>query len=197
VVGVVEHDFTSALAAVDRSLALSPSSALTYAFSAIIRAWKGDDADAVAHAETALRHSPYDPLIWMPYVGLAYTHFFSGRFEDALGAAVRALRGNPRFSVPAFLQTASLARLRRDTEAAAAGRHLLELQPGFTIASLVDSAFATHLLEQKTDIRIIQALLEPETYCPPTPDRGADLLPVPSPVRRERAHPPGIRLPRC
>jgi tetratricopeptide (TPR) repeat protein len=125
VVGVVEHDFTSALIAIDRSLALSPSSALNYAFSAIIRAWKGDDADAVAHAETAFRHSPYDPLIWMPYIGLAYTHFFSRRFEDALSAAVQALRGNPHFSVPAYLQTASLARLGRDTEAVAAGGYLL------------------------------------------------------------------------
>src|SRR5437773_10338609 len=40
--------------------------------------------------------------------------------------------------------------------------------------------FATHLLEQKTDIRIIQVLFEAETYCPPTPDREANLLPVPS-----------------
>jgi adenylate cyclase len=143
VIGAIEHDFASALEAIDRSLALSPSSALTYIFSTLIRAWKGDDDDAVAHAETALRHSPYDPLNWGAFVGLAYTHFFSGRFEEALGAAVRALQGNPRFSVPAFLQTASLARVGRDTEAAAAGRHLLELQPGFTIASLVDSAFTS------------------------------------------------------
>ncbi|MPZ31966.1 MAG: tyrosine-type recombinase/integrase [Rhodospirillales bacterium] len=44
-------------------------------------------------------------------------------------------------------------------------------------------AYATRLLEAKVDTRVIQVLLEADTYCPPTPGRGTDLLSIPSPVR--------------
>ena len=143
VVGVVERDYETALEALDRSLALSPSSALAFGFSSIIRAWMGDDTTAIEHAGVGIRLSPYDPLIYLPYVGLAYANFFAGNFVAAASAARRASAANPRFSVPCYLHTAALVRLGRQDEAKLMAKLLLELQPGFTVSGLVSGNITT------------------------------------------------------
>jgi len=143
VVGVMERDYQTAIEALDRSLMLSPSSALAFGFSSIIHAWRGDDRTAVEHAETGIRLGPYDPLIYLPYVGLAYSHFFVGNFLEAASAARRASAANPRFSVPCYLHIAALVGLGRIDEANSMATVLLELQPGFTVSGLVSGNITT------------------------------------------------------
>jgi tetratricopeptide (TPR) repeat protein len=143
VVGILARDYDIALEALDRSLALSPSSALAFGFSSIIRAHKGHDQTAIEHAKMGIRLGPYDPLIYLPYIGLAYASFFSGNFVEAASAAARACAANPRFSVPRYLHTAALVRLGQLQEAKSVAKVLLGLQPGFTIRSLVSGNITT------------------------------------------------------
>jgi adenylate cyclase len=140
VIAAAGLDYETALTAFDRSFALSSSSALALGFSSIVRAWMGDDAIAIEHANSALRLSPFDPLIYVPYLGLAYAHFAAGRFEETAAAARLASQSNPRFSVPYMLQAAALGILGRREDARIAVERLLELRPGITVATAILSA---------------------------------------------------------
>jgi len=140
VIAVCGRDFETALTAFDRSFALSSSSALALGFSSIVRAWKGDDAIAVEHAERAIRLSPFDPLIYLPYVSLAYAHFAASRFEEMVSAANLATQSNPRFTPPLILLAAALGCLDRSEDAKTVVQRLLELQPGITVGTAILSA---------------------------------------------------------
>jgi adenylate cyclase len=140
VIAVCGSDYETALAAFDRSFALSSSLAAALGFSSVVRAWKGDDAIAVEQANRAIRLSPFDPWIYLPYVGLAYAHFAAGRFEETVGAASLASQSNPRFTVPVILHAAALGCLGRSVDVKAVVQRLLELQPGLTVATAILSA---------------------------------------------------------
>jgi TolB-like protein len=143
VIAAMERDYPTALDALDCALALSPSSALAFGFSSIVRAWMGDSVTAIEHAKIGIRLSPYDPLIYLPYVGLAYAQFFAGDWMEAAGAARRASQANPQFSVPCYLLTAAFIRLGRISEAKSSSKRVLELQPGFTVSGLVSGDITT------------------------------------------------------
>lgn len=140
VIAVVEYDYVTATAAFDRSFGLSSSSALALGFSSIVRAWMGDDATAVDHAERAIRLSPFDPLLYVPYIGLAYAHFAAGRFAEAADAGGRAAQSNPRFTMPYILQAAALASLGLVEEARVLADRVCELEPSLTVSTATRSA---------------------------------------------------------
>ncbi len=140
VIAVVDNDFKTAVAAFDRSFGLSTSSALALGFSSIVRAWMEDGVTAVDQAERAIRLSPFDPLLYLPYIGLAYAHFIAGRFAEAADAAGRAAESNPRFTVPHMLRAAALANLDHRPEAQDAVDRLRDLEPTATVSTVIQSA---------------------------------------------------------
>jgi adenylate cyclase len=143
IVGIFEQDYETAFNTFDKSFALNPSCAVAFGLSSLIRAWSGDSATAIEHAEWGLRLSPFDPMSYNPYNGLAYAHFFAGRFDEAATAASMASRANPRFSIPWILRAAALARSGRIDQAKAAAQWVRDLEPNLTISSFLASNFTS------------------------------------------------------
>ena len=143
IVGIFEHDYETALNAFDKAFSLNPSSALAFGLSSIIRAWNGDSATAIEHAELALRLSPFDPMSFNAYNGLACAQFFAGRCDEAASAASMATQANPRFSIPWILRAAALAQAGRIADAKASAQRVLDLQPSFTVSSFLAGNFTS------------------------------------------------------
>ena len=123
--------------AIDHALALNSSSALALGLGSTILAHAGRTTQAIEYGERALRLSLHDPTVYLPLTGLGIAHCAAGNFEEAAVVCNKAAQSNPRFSFPVVLQTAALSRLRRENDAKAAARRVLELEPRFSVAEFV------------------------------------------------------------
>jgi adenylate cyclase len=134
VLAALVRDHEAGLAALRRALALSPSSALAFGFSALAHCHAGDYGTAIEHAHRALRLSPFDPLSFRPLNALAYAHLFTGRHEAAAEYAARSIQANPGFEVCHALLVASLVEAGQLEEAREAARRMMATFPTFRIA---------------------------------------------------------------
>jgi adenylate cyclase len=139
-IGLVAHDYKTAMEVIDRALTLTGASALALWMGATVLAHAGDSARAIEYAEHSLRLTPPGGReASFPYVGLAMAHSISGDFEAAAAASASSAQANPRFSLAHVLHAAALFRLGRVDEANAAAARVLESEPGFTVAGFVRS----------------------------------------------------------
>ena len=100
VIGLVEHDYQTAMIAIDHALALNGSSALAFALGSTILAHDGRIAQAIDYGERALRLSPHDPTVYLELTALGIAHLAAGRFEEAAAMCNKASQSNPRFVSP-------------------------------------------------------------------------------------------------
>ncbi|MGH7114939.1 MAG: hypothetical protein ACREE9_10635, partial [Stellaceae bacterium] len=135
-----DHDL--ALAALDRATMLNPNAAVVLGFDAVTRCLCGAYDRAIENAEKALRLSPLEPLAYFAALALALAFLLTGRAEEAVVQARRAIEGNRNFAFPYAVLALACARLGDIEEAAQTVRRLARAAPGFRLGSLRRIRFA-------------------------------------------------------
>jgi adenylate cyclase len=136
-IGMVAHDYATAMEAIDRALTMTGASASGLWMGSVILAHAGDSVRAVDYGERALRIMPAGRENTFPYGGMALAHCVAGDFTAALAASAKAIQANPRFSLNHVLQATALTRLGRIAEATAAAERVLECEPDFSVSGFV------------------------------------------------------------
>ena len=129
-------DYDQAVMLADRAIDLNPNSAQVLANSAWIHCFNCFDPDkAIDQFSRAMRLSPHDPESAVIFSGLAFANLIRGRNEEALQYSRKALQESPRLTIAHRAQILALIRLKRMDEAQETVGRLLEVDPGFSIAS--------------------------------------------------------------
>ncbi|HEY1804776.1 MAG TPA: winged helix-turn-helix domain-containing tetratricopeptide repeat protein [Terracidiphilus sp.] len=137
IIALLGNDYDSAFGAINRALAVSNSSALAYGIAANVHGILGHIKETESLAEKALRLSPFDPLSYLPHLGLAVAHYKHNSYSDSVAAIRRAVQANPRFFVSYLIGAAALVRLGQLPEAKAMVQHSIELRPDYTTSTLL------------------------------------------------------------
>jgi TolB-like protein/DNA-binding winged helix-turn-helix (wHTH) protein len=114
---LMEKRTVEAIAAFRRAVDLNPSSAYGHYHLGHGLAFAGQDREAIARAEDAIRLSPLDPMTALFLGAIAVAHYVSGRYEEAEQYTTEAARLRPGFQGAQRLRCASLAQAGRLDEA--------------------------------------------------------------------------------
>jgi TolB-like protein len=132
------HELDDGIAYIDRALVLNPNLAAAWYVSAWVRVFFGDPEDAIERLGRAIRLSPLDPLIFRMHAGIAYAHFFAGRYDEASSWAEKAVRAWPTWLTAVRGAAASHALAGRLDEARKHMTRMRELDPALCISNLKD-----------------------------------------------------------
>ena len=147
------REYDAALVAMERSLALSPSSAAAHAYCGWVHVYRGEGAQALDRFRDALRLSPYDDMALLFHSGIARAYLVEKKYEEAVAAARRPLQGNAHWAGTWRILAASYAHLGQLDEARDAVQRLLQIDPDLTVTKakelmgMRDNVDAAHLIE--------------------------------------------------
>ena len=148
-------DASKAIAALQRSIELEPSLATAHMLLGWILAMTGRADEGMAELEKAMRLSPHDPLMWMFLNAIGSAHFAAARYGEAVEWSERSLQMKPDFPFTFCILAASLVYLDRADEARRVCDKLLQLNPGYSLAT---ARLGVSIAEQEIVNRLIDGL---------------------------------------
>jgi adenylate cyclase len=157
----LSRDHDMALAAVDRATVMNPKAAIILGFDALARCFCGLYEQAIERADKAFELSPFEPLCYHAALASALAHLLSGRAEEAVGFAKKAIEGNRNFAFSYCVLALAFARLGQSDEAERAVIQLTRAAPGFHLSALRRIRFA-HAERLLPDLELLRAAHAPE-----------------------------------
>jgi len=131
-------NYEEGLAYIERALALNPNAALAWQFGGWVCWQLGRHEKCIKYNEKAMLLSPLDPLAYRSYTGIAWAYFFTGRFDEAIVWADKAIGEQPNFLPSLRIKVAAAAMANRADEMRDALLRLRAAQQDVSIATLME-----------------------------------------------------------
>lgn len=127
------HDYDAALIYFDRALGHSPNNAIAHILCALTLSYVDRGAEAISHAEYALKLSPMDQLLFFYDNVMACAHLSLGQYTEAVKWARMSASENPKFTANLRILMFALGGAGRIDEARNVARCLMRQEPNFRL----------------------------------------------------------------
>jgi adenylate cyclase len=129
----LQRQYEKAMAEGERAAALNPNGAMEYSFLAGVAGCSGRWEDSIIYAKKSIRLDPFAQIVSFHWLGRAY--FMTGQYDEAIQTFKKALGDSPNYLPAHAFLAASYISLGRESEAAAAAREVLRINPKFCLES--------------------------------------------------------------
>ena len=130
-------NYEKAVRQAERALEISPTCMAAYCTIITSLAFLGESARAIKVYQVCQKVSPRDPDRSSSVMGVIMAYFIAHRHDEAISACLDHKRLRPNWYANRVYLAASAAFVNRKALADEAVRRLLEIQPGFTVASML------------------------------------------------------------
>jgi len=130
---LLKRQYEKGIAEVKRAIALNPSSADAYSVLAGTLGGSGRWEESIVVIKKAIRLNPFPPIYFFQWLGRAY--FMTQRYNEAVETCNKMLGMNPNYLPAHAFLAASYSSLGKKTEATAAAKEVLKINPKFSLES--------------------------------------------------------------